>query len=365
MKKFYLYIPVIVFTLLFAADKIMLLPQMQRLSQTDPTYLFYNYKSELLDQMEAAYKKNQEIKAGYDAANHSGAAPKKFMVVLGSSRLLYFDYQTFKRSYPDWELFNFSAPVTAPAYYAFIMERILERGIIPDYVVLEADPFQYNESSDAFMKSNVGFSFDFRFVFSHFNDFTREESGYFIARNIFASYKYHPSIDHIMNRLKDPSDARLATFDMSDKHQRENRGCGRSLIPREDWYERDYARLAVTSQTTKRWLYGNYKLSGRQFRFFDETLGILSEKNIHTLIVRPQVSRPMERLLDEDENLKTSFAKWRNEINAMKDKYNYKYIDLSETESYSCNTFVDGSHMSLDCYTPFMTLLMRDYWEKG
>ncbi len=353
MKKMYLYIPLFIFTALFALDKLMLLPSLQKLSQSDATYLFYSYKPELLDELEKLYKENQNLPE---------AQRKKFLIIAGSSRLLYFDYQTFRRTYPDWEFFNFSVPVTSPAYYQYIMERILDRGIRPDYVVLETDPFQFNESSDAFRKSNVSYSFDFPFLISNFGDFTRDEAGYFIAKNLFASYKYHPSLETIQSRLNNPMDQKLLTFNMTDTFQRENRGCGRSLIPREDWYERDYARLAVTSQTTMRWLYGNYKLSERQFRFLDRTMEMLSSQKIRTFLVRPPVSRPMERLLATDEKLRGPFAAWEQKTENLSGKYGIPYEDLSRSERFYCNTFVDGSHMSLDCYTPFMTLLMREYW---
>jgi hypothetical protein len=48
------------------------------------------------------------------------------MVILGSSRLLYFDAEQLREYYPDWKIYNFSSAVTTPAYYAYNLEKIRE-----------------------------------------------------------------------------------------------------------------------------------------------------------------------------------------------------------------------------------------------
>ncbi|MCB1165871.1 MAG: DUF1574 family protein [Leptospiraceae bacterium] len=36
-------------------------------------------------------------------------------------------------------------------------------------------------------------------------------------------------------------------------------------------------------------------------------------------------------------------------------------IDLTDGDPYLCNTFADGSHMSLDCYNPVLRVAMESY----
>ncbi len=354
MKKKIVLFPLALFLVYFVAEKSCLLPRMKELTQGDATYLYFDYKAELLDQLEETYKKIQ--------ATPAPGVKKKILIVLGSSRMLYFNYPQFARSYPEWELFNFSAPVTAPAYYAFILERILDRGIVPDFVLLETDPFQYNEGSNAFVRSNLAFSFDFRFVLQHFRLFTNEEISYFFARNLFAGFKYPPDLQSINSRLKNDNDRFLIAFRTLDEYQRKNRGSGLSIIPRENWYERDFPKIEGTSLMTMRWLYGNYKISDRQFEFLKMMMKNAQEKRIRMLLIRPPVSRPMEKLLSQDADLGPKLIKWDERLKTVMQPYDSAYMDLRDRPDFYCNTFVDGSHMALDCYPPMLVLVMRHYW---
>lgn len=344
----YIYYPVFVFLIFFAVDKVMLIPEMKRLSQEDATYLYFDYKQELMDDM-GAFIKN--------------APDKKIIAVLGSSRLLYFDYPRFSRNFPDWEIYNFSAPVTAPAYYYYILESLIARGIKPAYILMEADPFQYNENSNAFLKSNLSYSFSMPFILRNADLFTNQEISYYLGRWLFASYRYPPSFKRIAARIKNPNDRFLVAYNKVDEYQKKNHGAGPSIIPREDWYERDFTTLEISSRKIVQWLYGNYRFSERQKDFLLRTIDLAGKNNIAILLVRPPVSRPMQAILDEDPHLSAGLKIWDREILKMSDSYGIPYLDLTNHSRFYCNTFVDGAHMSLDCYHPFMQEVMRSLLE--
>ncbi|MEQ9367070.1 MAG: DUF1574 family protein, partial [Leptospirales bacterium] len=290
-----------------------------------------------------------------------GGVRAKTMMVLGSSRLLYFDYSRFDRNFPDWEMFNFSAPVTAPAYYLYILERALDRGVRPDYLVLETDPFQFNAGSDAFRRSNLGFSFDFRFMLKYFARFKRSDVSYFLARNLFAGYRYPPDPQNIRTRLRNASHPMMLAVPTLDAYQRANRGAGKNVIPRDSWFERDFSTLELSSERTLSWLYGNYSLSDRQFYFFEELLKRAQAEGIPVTLVRPQVSRPMTRMLNTLPRYAEKIAGWERRAGEIMDRYDVTYLDLSRSADYYCNSFVDGSHMAMDCYHPMLVLVMRQY----
>lgn len=415
-EHLYLYYPVLVFALYFATEKVFALDSVKILSQSDATYLFFQYKEELLDEMAGVYRRNNEDAgdqsetrpatteqpsvqgtAAPDAAANDPEAPAdavagmlaalqpgmvggdpggdidpgedgfpgdvraKTMMVLGSSRLLYFDYSRFDRNFPDWEMFNFSAPVTAPAYYLYILERALERGVRPDYLVLETDPFQFNAGSDAFRRSNLGFSFDFKFMLKYFARFKRGDISYFLARNLFAGYRYPPDPQNIRTRLRNPNHPMMLAVPALDAYQRANRGAGKNVIPRDSWFERDFSTLELSSKRTLGWLYGNYSLSDRQFYFFEEILKRAQAEGIPVTLVRPQVSRPMTRMLDALPEYAELIAEWDARAGALMTRYDTTYLDLSKSADYYCNSFVDGSHMAMDCYHPMLVLIMRQY----
>ena len=353
------YFPLILFLVYFGLDKTCLLPQMKKLSQPDATYLYFDYKTDLIDQVEKIHKANQKPE------NFVSGVRKKTLIILGSSRLLYFDTARFHRNYPDWELFNFSAPVTSPAYYAYIFERILERGVKPDYVVVEVDPLQYNDGSDHFVRSNLAYSFDLPFILKHHDLFKNSEISFFLARFLFAGYKYPPDLQAIASRARDPNDRWLLALNELDKYQRENRGAGRSIIPRENWYERDFARLELSARHTISWLYGNFELSERQFGFLEMLLRDARSAQVPVLLLRPQVSSTMQRQLDEDSRLAAPLAEWEVRLKKEQKDFSVPYLDLRHDRDVSCNTFVDGAHMALDCYHMLTVAVMREYRANG
>ncbi len=404
-EHLYLYYPVLVFGLYFGVEKVFALDSVKRLSQSDATYLFFQYKEELLDEMAEVYRRNAAGEAAAEQAEADNQASPgdsdeqpadamagilsalqpgmvggdpggdidpgeegfpedvraKTMMVLGSSRLLYFDYSRFDRNFPDWEMFNFSAPVTAPAYYLYILERALDRGVRPDYLVLETDPFQFNSGSDAFRRSNLGFSFDFRFMLKYFANFKREDVSYFLARNLFAGYRYPPDPENIRTRLRNPNHPMMLAVPTLDAYQRANRGAGKNVIPRDSWFERDFSTLELSSERTLGWLYGNYRLSDRQFYFFEEILRRAAAEGIPVTLVRPQVSRPMTRMLNTLPRFEKLMREWDLRAHEIMQRYDVTYLDLSRSEEYYCNSFVDGSHMAMDCYHPMLVLIMRQY----
>ena len=363
----YVYWPVLAFVALFAVDKLFLIPKLKLLSQPDATFLYYDYKSELLDELEEVHA-NQQLRITDAPVGKDGvpvvSVRKKTFLVLGSSRLLYFDYDAYARAYADWEMFNFSAPVTAPAYYLYILERVVDRGIKPDYILVEVDPFQFNAGSDAFERSNLAYSFDFRFMWDHFSLFKRREVSYFLARNLFAGYKYPPDLGTMFGRLINPIDRFTLAFNDMDQYQRTHRGGGRSIIPRENWYERDFPNLEGTAVLTLNWLYRNYRLDERQFVFFEKLLALAKANDIDVMLVRPPVSRPMIRRMREDPRLARRLTQWQERLDRARDGYDYGYLDLQDHPEYYCNTYVDAAHMAKDCYRPMMSLVMREYFER-
>jgi len=346
MNKKIIYIPLILFLTYFAFDKIFLIREYRFLTENDATFLYYEYKSELIDELALQYQQ--------DIAD--GKKDKKYLVVLGSSRLMYFDVATFSRAFPEWEFYNFSAPVSMPGYYAFIIERILDRGIIPDAVVVESDPFQFNEGGGNFERINVANSFDLSFIVSNFSLFTRSEISSFLSGYLFAGYRYTMHPDIIIKRLQDKNNQHYIAFKGFDEYQRKYRGAGKSIIPREDWYERDFARLEYTAEKSLGWVFRSYQVSERQFQFLNQFLSKLRRENVPVLLIRPQVARPLEKIYES--SMQKELNDWETKITEISRKHKYQYFDLAKRDDFYCNTFVDATHMSLDCYHPLMVFVM-------
>jgi hypothetical protein len=100
-KKFLFY-PLILFFILFLFDKIFLLDRVRSYVKSDFTYIYYETREDLFEML----KKRK--------------SDKKLLIILGSSRLLYFDSKDLEEFYPNWDIYNFSSAVTpaAPAFAA-------------------------------------------------------------------------------------------------------------------------------------------------------------------------------------------------------------------------------------------------------
>lgn len=343
--------------LFFSADKIFLIPAVKMRTQKDPTYLYYEYKYELLDELERAYRQGTERGDG----TSGDAARPKLLVVIGSSRLLFYDYENFRRNHPGWDVFNFSVPVNAPAYYAFILDRIYERGIRPDALLLESDPFQFNEYSPGYRRSNLQYSFDLRFMLSHFEMFDRDDVSTFLGRWLFGGLKYPPYPDRLMMLFQSRRDRYTPLFHATDAHTRRTHGCGYSPIPVAGWFEKDFSTLTISARGTVGWLYSGYRVSDRQWTFFEYALNLVRQAGTPVLIIRPQVSRAMQHVLDGDQRIQKYGELWRTRLSTLIQPD--EMLDLSGGDPYYCNAFVDSSHMAVECYDPVLDAAMRHFTE--
>ena len=341
----YLYFPLFVFLLYFAIDKICSLDAYKRLTMDDAPFLIFEYKETLLDNLGSSFAE------AHPKEGEGADSPRKLALVLGTSRLLFLNYDHFQANYPDWEVFNFSGPVTYPAYYLYILERALEKGARPELLIVEAAPFQYSDGTDAFSRSNLAYSFDLRFVWKHFSRLKRDEVSYFLARYLFSAYRYPPKWKNIQARLSNPDNKTLKVFELMEEFQRTHNGSARNIIPKEDWFQNDYATMQYQAEhKTIPWLYRNFRLSDRQFAFTEELLRLSQKYGIRVFLINPAVSSPLRHALKKRHEIQAELLEYEKRMDGLARKYRALRIDYNNHPDYQCNTFVDDAHMAVTCY---------------
>lgn len=345
-KKFLIY-PVILFLFLFLVDKIFLLESVKLLIKSDFTYVYYETKEKLFDVFVEKYKEGELTRDN-----------KKVMVMLGSSRLLYFDNSELVDFYPSWEIYNFSSAVTTPAYYYYYLEKILESGVRPDLIVLETDPNQFNVNS-IFKESNLTYSFDLPFVWKYSELFGREYFNFYLGKSLFAVMVNKPYLDKAYNNYRNPN---LFMVEAMKENIRNSliKNKGHATSPVEDFIEKDASILEATSQRTIDWLFSSYKPSDMQFTFFRMILERTKKENIPILVVWPQSSRSMQDRLKDSAILDS----WWEDVSAISKPLGYEILNMDDTEDYYCNSFADGGHIAKDCYRPFIRYIMLQYFRK-
>lgn len=345
-NKIFFY-PLLLAILIFLIDKIFTIREIQLLTQKDATFLYYQYKEKLFEKLKETYKERN----------------KKILIIIGSSRLMFINYSDFKKIYPEWELFNFSVPVNSPAYYLYTIEKIIKEKIKPNLVILETDPFQFNEYSPGFRKSNLPYTFDLTFVIKYFNLFEREEVSEFLGYLLFAGKKYPPDLFTLIERIQNPQDKLLKLFHKTIEYQEKNNGCGLPPIPIKEWYVRNLSEIEQSAKGTLEWLYKDYKFSERQWIFLKKTNELLKTNQIHYIFVKPQLSPITEEILNKNPKTQIAYSIWKEKMKEI--TIEEKIIDFSKNKNFFCNTFVDASHMSLECYDPLLYEIIGNYYKEN
>ncbi|MFB5651222.1 DUF1574 domain-containing protein [Leptospira wolffii] len=343
-RPFLLY-PVALFLFVFLVDKLFFLDKVRDYVKVELTYIYYDVKQDLLKEMISKYGKNAPEKPS-----------KKLVLLMGSSRMLYFKNSEILDFYPDWEVYNLSSAVTTPAYYLYFLERLFEGGVKPDYLVLEADPFQFNANSTTFKKSNLANSFDLRFILTHAWDLGRENVNYYLANYFFGVSKNKPYIANVISHLtsKKYEQAELIKQLTVDSLHKDK---GNAISPAGGFVEKDFGKLEASSARTIGWIYPKYAPSEMQFEFYEDILSLVKSKGVPTIVVRPEVSLPLEDLLAE----LGIPAPWWERIRPINAKFGIPIIDMTEAKDYDCNAFADSGHMAVDCYRPFLRFLRMRY----
>lgn len=343
MKKIFFY-PIILLLSLFLLDKIFLLESVKKYIKSDFTHIYYETREELFEQL----TKDEEIQT----------KKKKLLIILGSSRLLYFDAKELKELYPDWKIYNLSSAVTTPAYYYYYVEKIFKANLEPNLILLETDSNQFNANSPVFKGSNLTYSFSPSFVLRHWKLFGKDNLSFYFGKYLFAVGKNKPYLDTAIKRLQDPNFETIAAMqEYTRNFLLTNQGNALSIV--ENYVEKDFASLQATSQRTLDWVYANYSFSDMQFQFYEMVLENIKNHKTPLIIVIPQVSIPMQELL----NKMDFHHKWKEKIDILSAKYGYVVYDMSKHPDYYCNAYVDGGHIAKDCYHPFMRFVMLRYFE--
>ncbi|EMJ99288.1 DUF1574 domain-containing protein [Leptospira sp. B5-022] len=341
----FLFYPVLLFIFIFAIDKLFFLDKVRDYVKVELTYIYYDVKQDLLEEMISKFGKSAGKKSD-----------KKLVLLMGSSRMLYFKNEEILDFYPDWEVYNLSSAVTTPAYYLYFLERLFEAGVKPDFLVMEADPFQFNANSTTFKKSNLANSFDLRFVLSNAWDLGKENVNYYLGNYFFGVSKNKPYLTNVYSHL---TNKKFEQADLIKKLTIESlhRDKGNAISPAGGFMEKDFGKLEASSIRTIGWIYPKYSPSEMQFSFYEKILDRVTKERVPTLVVRPEVSLPLENLLKEL-NIP---APWWDRIRPINQKFGIPIIDMAEAPDYECNTFADSGHMAVDCYRPFLRFLRMRY----
>ena len=398
LKNRFLFYPLLFLAGAFCLDKIFLLPEVREYTRlwNQIEAPLYATRSDLLEQLKRDYPARQ-------------AKGERLGLILGTSRAAEFNSAEIARYVPNSYTYNFSAPLAASSYHFYWLEKILEAGIKPRFVILEADPMVFHPISIGY---SLAYSYDRDFVFSNY-DFNRprlrgskdinkaieeafrlqgrgfsfDETETFILKNLFALYKYPIQTAALRKngkKLTMPAvekDGKLVPVTPDSKWSQTINLTGREFrrwmlkrlndvnrnnlggIPNMLLFAVPPRELEERSRADAKKYLSAYKPAPTQIIFFKRILATLARHNVKTVIYWPLVT-PLYRKEMEKKGLVTGFqVPIRKEIQRLETKHKNVWIRLKDPDKspeLTCRSFVDSNHLSGRCYNELTSYLLGD-----
>ncbi|XDD44003.1 DUF1574 domain-containing protein [Leptospira sp. WS60.C2] len=339
-SKPFLFYPVVLFFFIFFVDKIFLLPIFHDEFLQAGNSVFYFQRKVLKDRL----AKDPDLKE------------KKLTLVFGDSRSYPFSElgipEPLKK---DWILYNFSSPQGIPMNSFVQLERILETGVTPDFIILSLSPEAFDDSKGFILSPFLRMGCDQNCINMVWDDIPLKEKWYYVLDHVFAIRSIEFNLSLFSSRLKQGN---LKEYKAS--HNKEYQ-----LI---NYTKGEYLMYGVQSNPIEKIkndtlrigsLYmSSYQLGKSQLPYVERFLKITKEKKIKTLVVWPKVF-PEYYAYYEKFHIKEV---WWNPLETM--AKGYGAYTLNWNVPGTCDLFNDASHQSAFCFVDQMKEIWLNYAEK-
>jgi hypothetical protein len=346
LKNKFLLIPVLIFLIALAVDRILMLEKIQTYFTKTVSEINYFHKPVLFQELKDYLQKPDR---------------KKVFVYFGNSRALLFDNKYIEEHYPDWILFNFSVPGGTPDYFTFWLEQFQADNVKPDFILVDDSVEAFNFTARIKIDEVLVNGLDFPFILKYRSRYTSKEITNFIAKRLFKTYQYRPKLDTILQRLRNNSEIakhyRQWRIQIAGK-LKEERGSASSDIS---------ANATSSKELVLKYSEGDFHSYIDPFTFNENMLAfqkdnfrILKELGVSHSAIWVRVARPYfqyiqtrNAVLPMKEQPITAYSIWYSKINAAHKEFGTGLFNMNEDKDYTCDFFTDASHMSTKCFPDY------------
>ena len=378
-KRPFLVWPLILIAIAFCLDKVILLPSVREIvipwDKIEP--LIYESRVDLLE----------ELKQDLPELKKKGLRPG---IILGSSRSAEFSNEVIAKYIPGTESYNFSTPMGSPLFHYYYLDRILESGIRPAYVMLELDPLLLSDKS---MHYTLAYSLDAGFVLQHLDldrddpffvydtkdaGLSFDEAEIFFLKRAFAMYRFPVDISEIRENLDEVTYIEKGQVIVRPKYDFREEMRKLTLtaikeknggIPNPIFFQIDAARMEEDAQSVFDLHFSNPKPALTQVQFFKLALKRLREEKIPVMVYWPIVSPALQKKLDKleiegpdgEEGLLGFHRRGMKQVIAKQVEQGGE-IYLAGPEMWAplkCRAFVDSTHISGACFDELSSLIFE------
>ncbi len=298
---------------------------------------------------------------------HAQNPNKNYILLLGSSRTAQMKRAQVEDSLPNSTFYNFAVPYPGMAYQYYWLEKVLEKGIKPNTIILELDSLLLTNTANNY---SIAYLFDLSFIWEHFHWFESEDSGFskkeffqFIKTRLFTISRYPFSWEALLDNQK--KFIYMEEGKLVEKTKREvipqsrkalidlihsNHG-GISSIPNTQ------AQIDFSLEAKQKWnqyFFAQNFPSNSQIYFLGKILAKAQENQIPIILLIPQTSPEFRKILLKSEVAQT-FSQILQEI--LTKNPSVQLLDLSSNAV--CTDFEDSFHVAENCIQDFTSRVIQ------
>lgn len=352
--------PVLVFALAFLVDKAFFIGRLEDYFLTTASFLNFDHKEVMLDELEEHLKKPDHLKA---------------LVLFGNSRTMSFSREYIEERYPGWTLFNFSVPGGTTDYFYYFMKEFRRRDIRPEAIYFAVTPQGMNATPAVALDEVMVFGLPPSFLATEFRYYSLDELTNYVAKKSFLVYRYRPKMKIIEWRMsyneqteERPVDAFRKMLEQTGQSLTLHRGS----VPYDLDVKPAQDEAAIQTNAVSIWkdAFTPFRLHEGQVHFAEESLKIAKELGAKTGLVWPRVSAPLRRLKETEKvaidpvthEPTTVRAAWEPAMKRLTEETGASWMDFNYDPAFDphCDFFFDASHMASGCFRPFMDGVMAE-----
>lgn len=357
IKKPVLWIPLIGLMILLTWDRFLSAPFIRPYTEKGVEFYLYNLKHVIIDEMQEWYR-------GRDRDD-------ELMLIFGTSHMTTLDMKLMRKMRPGMTSFHFAAPNASNGFHNYMLERILERGIKPDLIVLELMEGSANIAADQFA---LVYSYDIPYFWKYWNYYDPNSRDLFIRTQVFHTSRFpfypeefklrlmnpekresHEAMKNLMIMThggKSPADEESAEGDKTAKKQY----AMQTFSP----LMRLLANMESLEENADRIYKEKFKyinLSENQLRFLDRFLETCKQNNIKVILFSPVYHEYLTALIKKSDY----YPRWQEILQRIPAEYGLPHVDMdARKDSLKCHEFFDSHHLAKKCYEEQTRVFMEE-----
>ncbi|MCP5481199.1 MAG: DUF1574 family protein [Spirochaetales bacterium] len=351
--RFWMLIPVLILLAAFVLDKQLFIWRFPDYFLRTASYLSYEHKIELMEQLEAELSLPIEQRG-------------RIAVMFGNSRTTSFSNDYIESRFPGWKLYNFSVPGGTSDYFHYLMQQFEERNIRPDFVFFAITPQGLNATPSIAMDEVMLNGLPADFMFENAMQYSPGDISNYVAKRLFWNYQYRPKLPVILERLEHNSrGARQFRIFVSENLNAMH--VNRGSVPYSDFSDipQDEDFLRRTAEGTWRDFLNPFHLNEGQVYFMREMVAAAERLQIPNAMVWVKVGSHLREFkatrvvqttpTGQELTIRDIFTPIVLEI--VRENSHTAFLDMNYTDAISCDRFYDSSHLAGVCFPEFTDYL--------